>query len=101
MGDAYRIATDEELREHHCCSNYDLLLGPNGFECLLTEPEDRIWLRDGRNAIKELNRQHALLDRAMVIIGEAIMDGMPVTDEVAAVRNEFFFGTLGNGGNET
>lgn len=88
MTDVYRIATDEELREHDCCEDYDLLIGPNGFACLLTEPEDRRWSRDGRNAIKELNRQHALLDRAMAIIADAIMHGMPVTDEVAAVRNE-------------
>jgi len=38
---------------------YDMLVGPDGFECLLTEPEDRKWSRDGRKAIERLNEQHA------------------------------------------
>ncbi|KKL62588.1 hypothetical protein LCGC14_2183750, partial [marine sediment metagenome] len=28
----------------------------DGFECLLTEPEDRSWYRDGNDVIVELNR---------------------------------------------
>ncbi len=39
--------------------NYDLLRGPDGFQCLLTEPEDRTWGRDGSHVVKELNRLHA------------------------------------------
>ena len=35
---------------------YSMLRGPNGFECLLTEPEDRNWYRDGSLVVEELNR---------------------------------------------
>lgn len=35
---------------------YDTLKGPNGFECTLTEPEDRNWYRDGQVVVVELNR---------------------------------------------
>ena len=35
---------------------YDMLYGPDGFECCLTEPEDRSWCRDGNKVIAELNR---------------------------------------------
>ncbi len=37
---------------------YHVLLGPNGFECALTEPEDRSWSRDGAKVVAELNRLH-------------------------------------------
>lgn len=40
----------------YCCDEYDVLIGPNGFECVLTEPEDRIWSRDLRIVVDELNR---------------------------------------------
>ena len=43
------------------CEYYDMLVGPDGFECLLTEPEDRNWYRDGRVVIDRLNAQHAEL----------------------------------------
>ena len=48
---------DNENRDPY--DNYDLLRGPDGFECLLTEPEDRTWGRDGSHVVKELNRLHA------------------------------------------
>ncbi len=51
----YRRATDEEIKEYGCDECYDLLVGPNGFECLLTEPEDRVWWRDGKKVVEELN----------------------------------------------
>lgn len=57
----YRIATTEEKKAADCCEDYDLLIGPNGFECLLTEPEDRRWSRDGRKVIAELNRIQAIV----------------------------------------
>lgn len=52
----YRPATDEEFENRNCNYNYDMLVGPNGFECLLTEPEDRRWCRDLRPVVAELNR---------------------------------------------
>ena len=54
---AYRVATNEE-KVGQCDPGYDLLLGPGGFECLLTEPEDRIWCRDGSAVVGELNAKH-------------------------------------------
>lgn len=35
---------------------YSILLGANGFLCVLGETEDRTWERDGRNVVDELNR---------------------------------------------
>ena len=55
----YRRATEEEKENYGsfgCDPCYDLLVGPDGFECLLTEPEDRTWWRDGKGVVKELNR---------------------------------------------
>lgn len=37
---------------------YDMLYGPDGFKCLLTEPEDRNWWRDGKAVVDKLNEQH-------------------------------------------
>ena len=36
--------------------DYDVLVGPNGFMCFLGEVEDRVWWRDGKKVVKELNR---------------------------------------------
>jgi hypothetical protein len=54
----YRVTDDAD-----CDSSYEVLVGPNGFECILTEPEDRCWSRDLRDVVNELNRQHALIQR--------------------------------------
>lgn len=55
MSDAfYYVEWDEDCDWDE---SYDMLRGPDGFECLLTEPEDRIWLRDGRPVIEKLNEQ--------------------------------------------
>ena len=60
------------------CEYYDMLKGPDDFECLLTEPEDRTWLRDGRDVVTRLNEQHdeivrlrSGLEMAWVIIANA------------------------------
>ena len=55
--EAYRIATNEEKR-NICAEEYDLLLGPNNFDCCLTEPEDRNFHRDLAPLVKLLNKQH-------------------------------------------
>jgi len=54
--DAYYIAEWDEDSEWS--EDYSMLKGPNGFECCLTEPEDRMWYRDGGPVIRELNRLH-------------------------------------------
>lgn len=40
---------------------YDVLVGPNDFVCVLTEPEDRTWYRDGRDVVDELNRLYNMI----------------------------------------
>jgi hypothetical protein len=58
---AYHIATVEEKAKWGGCEDYDLLIGPDGFECFLGEPEDRTWHRDAGAVLDELNRLHDLL----------------------------------------
>lgn len=41
--------------------NYSGLVGPDGFECVLTEPEDRIWSRDLEPVVNELNKLYAIV----------------------------------------
>jgi len=55
MGIYYYIATDEEKRGI-CCEEYDLLIGPDGFECFLGEREDRYWHRDAAPVVDLLNK---------------------------------------------
>lgn len=38
------------------------LVGPNGFECYLGEPEDCNWERDGKRVVDELNRLYKLIE---------------------------------------
>ena len=56
----YRIVDDEN---NDWDETYDMLRGPDGFECLLTEPEDRSWHRDGRIVVQRLNEQRAEIER--------------------------------------
>lgn len=48
----------------------------------------RLVIDDLRSLSDEVDRQRDLLNRAMAIIAHAICCGMPVTEEVARVRNE-------------
>lgn len=52
----YREATLDEIRELKICTDYDVLIGPNGFCCILGEIEDRTWSRDASKVVGELNR---------------------------------------------
>lgn len=47
----YQVVYDDNIDD-----NYELLLGPNGFRCMLTEPEDRSFGRDIEPLVSELNR---------------------------------------------
>ena len=53
---------------------YEMLCGPEGFECLLTEPEDRSWYRDGKVVITELNRLQADKAKLLEALKEIIED---------------------------
>jgi len=61
---AYHIATGEERAKWCGSEDYDLLIGPDGFECFLGEPEDRRWYRDAAAVVDELNRLHEALQKA-------------------------------------
>jgi hypothetical protein len=52
----YRCGTDEQKKALGVSEDYHLLVGPNGFWTFLGEPEDRVWYRDGADAVNELNR---------------------------------------------
>jgi hypothetical protein len=65
---AYHIATDEDRAKWGGSPDYDLLVGPDGFECFLGEPEDRRWYRDGAAVVDELNRLHEALQKANNLI---------------------------------
>ena len=51
---AYFYDRDAEMDEYWGKT----LLGPDDFECLLGEPEDATWFRDGVPAMNRLNEQH-------------------------------------------
>lgn len=53
-----------EITEPDADPSYQFLVGPNGFECGLTEPEDRCWSRDLRPVVEELNRLYAAQQKA-------------------------------------
>ena len=62
MSEAYHHIHGDQIRRDWS-KTYDMLVGPDGFECLLTELEDRTWSRDGKSAIRRLNEQHAEIER--------------------------------------
>ena len=47
----YTIHSGDEFDGDEC---YSVLKGPHGFECWLTEPEDRSWTRDGAAVVARL-----------------------------------------------
>jgi len=56
--------------------DYDGLVGPDGFKCILTEPEDRVWYRDLQLVVDKLNEQHAEIHR--------------LRDEIECLLNELY-----------
>ena len=57
--ETYRILSYEEAREAKIYELYSCLVGPDGFECTLTEPEDRTWGRDLLPVVERLNEYAA------------------------------------------
>lgn len=55
---SYRVLTDVEKEQAGYCRDYSVLVGPGDWDCVLTEPEDRNWGRDGRAVVALLNAQH-------------------------------------------
>ncbi len=63
MSDAYQV---DDGADDFC-----MLHGPDDFCCRLGEPEDRIWIRDGREAVDRLNEQHAEIERLTGCLAKA------------------------------
>ena len=57
-----------------CDATYSQLVGPGGFECLLGEPEDSNWRRDGSDAVARLNEQHAAIERLRMALSEVLVE---------------------------
>ena len=47
------------------------LMGPDGWECVLGEPEDKSWLRDGLPVVEKLNEQAAEIAALRELLAEA------------------------------
>ena len=56
--------------EHHddLCEEYSMLVGPDDFECILTEPEDRCWYRDLNVVIVRLNEQYDRIEQLVKLV---------------------------------
>ena len=59
MEKEYRVLSFSEGRELGIYELYSCLVGPDEFECTLTEIEDRTWGRDLRPVVNRLKEQHA------------------------------------------
>jgi hypothetical protein len=59
MEKEYRVLSFSEGRELGIYELYSCLVGPDEFECILTEIEDRTWGRDLRPVVNRLKEQHA------------------------------------------
>ena len=58
--EAFYVVDNYDENEHiEWDESYCMLRGPDGFECLLTEPEDRNWYRDGKEVVEKLNALEA------------------------------------------
>lgn len=67
---------------------YDMLVGPGGFECLLTEPEDRTWYRDGSDVVDKLNEQHVRIEVLLSWLEDAV-EFLGQEARKAAISNRF------------
>ena len=57
-GNMEEFYVEEWTEDSNYQEEYEMLKGPNGFKCLLTEPEDRSWFRDLESVIDKLNEQY-------------------------------------------
>lgn len=61
----YTIHNGDEFDGDSC---YSVLKGPDGFECWLTEPEDRSWSRDGSKVVERLEYLEQALSEAKALV---------------------------------
>ena len=74
---------DYDYDPDHYVSPGSILLGPGGFECVLGEPEDRSWYRDGKEAVAKLNEQYdkiTELEELIELLDNHIMDVVELLD---------------------
>lgn len=64
-----------------------VLVGPDGWECQLGEPEDCNWSRDGRDAMDRLNAQHARIADLETLAAELIASVVGTDAQIAAWRD--------------
>ena len=64
------------------CEYYQILKGPDGFECMLTEPEDRSFTRDLAPVVSELNRADARIQELETEVAESTVSLMDVTERL-------------------
>lgn len=76
----------EDARETH--DSYRTLIGPAGWTCTLTEPEDRIWSRDLAPAVKRLNEYEAIIDNLMVALEQSLVNAADMGKTLAKTRAE-------------
>ena len=88
----YTIHSGDEFDGDGC---YSVLKGPNGFECWLTEPEDRSWQRDGNDVVQRLEQLEAQLatvtqerDKLRVKQGRLYQDREKVFQRCVAVEQQ-------------
>jgi len=82
---AYRVAELDDT--YDCC--YQKLIGPNGFECLITEPEDRSFYRDLKDVVDELNKLHRVVAVAERILKRKAANGYYSYGDEMLLRQAF------------
>lgn len=74
----YRVATDADLTALSYDPRYTdamaTLVGPDDWHCVLGEPEDRIWCRDGQAVIDHLNQLDEEVRRLRAALVEIVLD---------------------------
>ena len=74
--------------DHDMDPSYQLLIGPNGFKCRLTEPEDRTFHRDLAVLVDELNRLYAENSVLLYKIDELNDDTLYLKDKIGELKDE-------------
>jgi len=57
----YEVGSAEDKERLGICEDYEVLMGPDNFVCVLTEPEDRTWGRDLYDVVNELNKLNLII----------------------------------------
>jgi hypothetical protein len=82
MEKEYRVLSFSEGRELGINELYSCLVGPDEFECILTEIEDRTWGRDLRPVVNRLKEQHARIAELEAQLAAAQERWIPVSERL-------------------